>query len=53
VQLEHSVPNTASCQVALTSGYLMEGTLRSAFRTADGVRHDDHVHGRLATDLMP
>ena len=53
VQLEHSVPNTASCSVAVASGYRVEGTLRSAFRTADGVRHDDHVHGRLATDPMP
>ncbi len=53
VQLEHSVPNTSSCQVALASGYRLEGTLRSAFRTADGARHDDHVHGRLASDPVP
>jgi RimJ/RimL family protein N-acetyltransferase len=53
VQLEHSVPNTASCQVAVASGYRLEGTLRSAYRTADGVRHDDHVHARLAIDPMP
>ncbi|MDP1877194.1 MAG: GNAT family protein [Actinomycetota bacterium] len=50
VQLEHSVANTASCGVAFGSGYGLEGTLRSAFVTADGVRQDVHVHGRLATD---
>ncbi len=50
LQLEHSVPNTASCRVAHKSGFRWEGTLRSAFRTPDGVRHDDHVHGRLAID---
>ena len=53
VQLEHSVPNEGSCAVALGSGYRLEGTLRAAFRTPDGVRHDDHVHGRLATDAGP
>jgi [ribosomal protein S5]-alanine N-acetyltransferase len=50
VQLEHSVANAASCGVALGSGYLPEGTFRSAFVTSDGVRQDVHVHGRLATD---
>lgn len=50
VQWEHSVANTASCGVALACGYRLEGTLRSAFVTADGVRQDVHVHGRLAAD---
>ena len=50
IQLEHSVPNVASCHVAQRSGYRLEGTLRAAFRSTDGERHDDHVHGRLAAD---
>jgi len=50
IQLEHTVANVASCRVALGAGYRLEGTLRGAYRTLDGVRHDDHVHGRLATD---
>ena len=50
IQLEHTVANFGSCRVALGAGYRLEGTLRAAYRTPDGVRHDDHVHGRLATD---
>ncbi len=53
VQLEHSVANVASCHVALRCGYRVEGTLREAFKDHDGVRHDEHVHGRLATDPAP
>jgi len=53
IQLEHSVTNVASCRVALAAGYRMEGTLRSAFRTPDDVRHDDHVHGRISLDPGP
>jgi RimJ/RimL family protein N-acetyltransferase len=50
LQLEHAVDNVASCRVAAHAGFLLEGTLRSASRDGLGVRHDDHVHGRLATD---
>lgn len=50
IQLEHSVANLGSCRVALGAGYRLEGILRAAFRTPDGVRHDDHVHGRLSID---
>ena len=53
VQLEHAVANLGSCRVALGAGYRLEGTLRAAFRTPDGVRHDDHVHGRLSVDSFP
>jgi RimJ/RimL family protein N-acetyltransferase len=53
VQLEHAVANVASCQVALGGGYRLEGTLRGAFRAPDGVRHDEHVHGRLSVDPLP
>ena len=48
VQLFHAVANEASCRVAVKAGYPTEGTLRSAAVYGDGVRHDEHVHGRLA-----
>jgi RimJ/RimL family protein N-acetyltransferase len=53
LQLEHAVTNPASCRVAEKSGYLLEGTLRSAYVDPKGVRHDEHVHGRLAGDPHP
>ncbi len=53
VQLEHAVANTGSCGVALRAGFLLEGVLRSASCDGLGGRHDNHVHGRLATDPVP
>ena len=53
IQLEHSIENPGSCKVALGAGYRSEGTLRSAYRSPDGERHDEHVHGRLAVDPFP
>lgn len=53
VQLEHAVVNVASCRVATAAGFRLEGTLRSAYVGPDGVRYDDHVHGRLASDPAP
>jgi RimJ/RimL family protein N-acetyltransferase len=53
VQLEHAVPNVASCRVALAAGFRVEGTLRSGYAVPDGPREDVHVHGRLATDPDP
>jgi len=50
IQLEHAVENVGSCRVASIAGFRLEGTLRSASRDSLGLRHDDHVHGRLATD---
>ena len=50
VQLFHAVANEASCRVAVKAGYATEGTLRSAAVYGDGVRHDEHVHGRLARE---
>ena len=50
VQLEHSVPNLASCRVAEAAGYALEGTLRSAHRLPGGSRCDAHVHGRVASE---
>ena len=53
VSLEHAVANVASCRIATSTGYLLEGVLRSSYRDAEGVRHDEHVHGRLVTDPAP
>jgi RimJ/RimL family protein N-acetyltransferase len=53
VQLEHAVANVGSCRVAVNAGFTYEGLLRSASRDGLGERHDDHVHGRLATDPVP
>ncbi len=50
VQLEHAVPNLASCRVAVAVGFLLEGTTRSAYAVPDDGREDCHIHGRLATD---
>jgi RimJ/RimL family protein N-acetyltransferase len=50
VQLAHSVENLASCNVAVSAGYEPEGTLRSSYVDIMGVRHDEHIHGRLRTD---
>jgi RimJ/RimL family protein N-acetyltransferase len=53
VQLEHAVPNVASCRVAEASGFVLEGTLRSAYAVPGGGREDAHVHGRLPADPGP
>ncbi len=53
VQLDHTVANVASCHVAQASGFVLEGILRSSYVDGSGVRHDDHVHGRLVTDRAP
>jgi RimJ/RimL family protein N-acetyltransferase len=50
VELLHAEGNKASCRVAQKAGFLHEGTLRESFRYADGDWHDEHIHGRLATD---
>jgi RimJ/RimL family protein N-acetyltransferase len=52
IQLEHAVDNVGSCRVATSCGYRLEGTLRSAFVDGTGVRHDEHVHGRLASEVL-
>jgi RimJ/RimL family protein N-acetyltransferase len=50
VQLEHAVPNVASCRVAEAAGFVYEGTCRSAYAVPGGAREDCHVHGRLPSD---
>ena len=46
LELDHSTRNDASCRVATKSGYLLEGTKRSAAVHDDG-RHDMHLHARV------
>jgi RimJ/RimL family protein N-acetyltransferase len=50
VQLEHAIPNLASCRVAEAAGFVLEGVARSAYAIPDGGREDCHIHGRLPTD---
>ncbi len=52
LHLEHSTRNNASCRVAVKSGFLLEGTERSAAIHSDG-RHDMHLHARIRTDEPP
>jgi RimJ/RimL family protein N-acetyltransferase len=49
LELDHSTRNHASCGVATKSGYLLEGTKRSAAVHDDG-RHDMHLHARVRGD---
>ena len=49
LELDHSVCNTASCRVATRTGFLLEGTKRSAAVHSDG-RHDMHLHARIRGD---
>ncbi|NNH68824.1 GNAT family N-acetyltransferase [Nocardia uniformis] len=49
LQLDHSTRNHASCRVAMKSGYLLEGVMRSAAVHDDG-RHDMHLHARIRGD---
>lgn len=51
LHLSHSTRNTASCRVAVKSGFLLEGTKRSDAVHADG-RHDMHLHARIRGDAQ-
>ena len=53
VQLEHAVPNLASCKVAVAAGFALEGPTRSAYAVPGGDREDCHLHGRLPSDPLP
>ncbi len=53
IELVHAAPNPASCVVAVRAGYVLEGQKRSSFVYGDGVRYDEHLHARLATDPEP
>jgi RimJ/RimL family protein N-acetyltransferase len=53
VQLEHAVPNVASCRVAVAAGFVLEGVTRAAYAVPGAGREDCHIHGRLPTDPVP
>ena len=53
IELFHAVENEASCRLATRCGFRHEGTTRSSFVYGDGARHDEHLHGRLASDPYP
>ncbi|MFD5133177.1 GNAT family N-acetyltransferase [Streptomyces olindensis] len=46
LELLHAVRNEASCRVATSTGYALEGTKRSAALQPDGW-HDMHLHARV------
>jgi RimJ/RimL family protein N-acetyltransferase len=50
IQLFHAVENVASARVAEKARFTCEGRLRQSHRYGDGVRHDELLWARLATD---
>jgi [ribosomal protein S5]-alanine N-acetyltransferase len=50
--LHHSTANAASCGVARKSGFVLEGTKRSALLHSDGW-HDLHLHALISTRPFP
>jgi RimJ/RimL family protein N-acetyltransferase len=52
LSLLHAVGNPASCAVARTAGFELEGTTRRSYRYGDGQLHDEHLHARLRDDTM-
>lgn len=53
ISLDHALANEGSCRVALRAGFPVEGTMRESFIDPSGLRHDSHLHARLATDPVP
>jgi ribosomal-protein-alanine N-acetyltransferase len=49
ILLEHAVDNAASCGVARSIGYALEGTARALYVLDDGI-HDVHLHAHVAGD---
>ncbi|MFF3745642.1 GNAT family N-acetyltransferase [Streptomyces kronopolitis] len=52
LELGHRVDNPASCKVARSAGFPVEGLERQKL-TYDGARYDVETHARLATDPEP
>jgi RimJ/RimL family protein N-acetyltransferase len=53
IELCHAVGNTGSGRVAEKAGFTREGRLRCAYRYGDGVKHDEFLWSRLASDPPP
>ena len=51
ISLDHALVNVGSCRVAEKAGFVFEGVMRGSFVDHEGMRHDSHLHARLATDL--
>jgi RimJ/RimL family protein N-acetyltransferase len=49
IEVDHSVDNPASCQVATRAGFRLEGVKRADALHMDGW-HDMHLHARLSND---
>ncbi|MGW4566779.1 GNAT family N-acetyltransferase [Streptomyces sp. NPDC004561] len=49
LELTHATTNPASCRVAAKTGFVLEGTRRSALLHPDGW-HDMHLHARVRGD---
>lgn len=52
LELLHSICNEASCRVANSAGFQLEGTLREFLLHADGW-HDMHLHSQLGSTERP
>jgi ribosomal-protein-alanine N-acetyltransferase len=52
LELGHCTSNPASCGVAASAGFLVEGVERERL-SCDGVRHDVERHARLVADPLP
>jgi RimJ/RimL family protein N-acetyltransferase len=53
IQAFHAAVNVGSCRVAEKAGFPLEGTMRQSFVYGDGLRYDEHLHARLASDPDP
>lgn len=52
LSLDHALVNEGSCRVATRAGFQLEGTMRDYYVEPSGLRHDSHLHARLATDSV-
>ena len=53
LEIYHAVENVASGRVAEKAGFQREGRLRQSYFCGDGVKHDEYLWARLASDPNP
>lgn len=53
ISLDHALVNEGSCHVAQRAGFRLEGVMRDYYVEPTGLRHNSHLHARLATDPVP